>query len=490
MFDDIDPIVRKKIILIARIFLVVCAVVIVFALLRYGHISIDTQSDDTVITLRNTDGTLVDEKKRKLSRFNVVGEYVLSVSNKNGEISKNISINPLSWITEKITPPAAPIAATPVINRYVRDLNPYSSNLLFLDSQSRSIVSIDQQNSVTRFSPNDTINRVEWLSESEAYVLVSNFYSPKLYRYSSGIFTEIALNIGNIKNQKASIKLSQKNILYITIAGGLFRLNEKTNQLEKITTVPPQSEIGAVSENKFVIIEPVDDKSNPFAMKYVSLDMSGKKLGEMNALSGEGNSGILRISWSPDETKVAISGADGGIFDSQLKRVAGFPTKISNLAVWAKDGSILYTRENLIFKYDTKTNQSQSIVAIPTYSTVTELFVNQSVDINHGYLYFNISYGKGITKLYRVKLGAQPIKNSILDVLNESDMRTITSSCLINYVYNSQLSLIVQYTQNGDSNNDTAARSECASKVSDYLRDIGLDASKIDIKYYSGLNQL
>ncbi len=335
--------------------------------LTNGHITVNTDSPNNVISLikidENGQQTTLDSSQGVQLKVTVPGgKYEISVNNRSSGITKNIAIQARHSATYQLNIPT-PIEPVSVLSAGALGVAADKQQMFYLDSNTSTVYRL-ADSGTPEATGTTALDSAQWANTSFG---IGQDSSNNLYVIRNGGVSPLPVPFGPSSGVSVSYSVSSSGLVYVSSGGSIYA-GQYGESFHKVFSVDSDKLELFAGSNKLAIVASVGDKGDND--NIILVDASGKRLTSKttNAASA---------SWSPDGKQLAVISdwASGTIYDTSLNKVADLGNSLGSV-VWLNSSALLYSRAQDLWKYDVRQGTGQILSSAPGGEQISGLFLS------------------------------------------------------------------------------------------------------------------
>ncbi len=358
---------NKRVRLALLLVFVLLFVYILASYLTSGHITVNTNGPNNVISLIKIDKsgrqiTLKYGRGTQLKAAVPGGNYEISVTNKSSAITKNIVVKARHGKTYQlnIPPPVEPVSVLPV---GALGLAANSQQLIYLDGATSNVYRLAGSGVPEATGP-VALDAAQW---SDTSLGVGQDVNGDLYAIRDGSVSPLPVPFNYGAGVHVSYSVSPSGLVYASSGGDIYA-GQNGENFHKILTVASARPKLFAGSSKLAIIVSAGDNGDQDSV--ILADVTGKRLASktINASS---------IAWSPDGARLAtISDWGAGVvYDASFNKVADLSNSIGNI-IWLNNSALLYNQAQDLWEHDVEHGTSQILSSAPLDEQISGIFLN------------------------------------------------------------------------------------------------------------------
>jgi dipeptidyl aminopeptidase/acylaminoacyl peptidase len=369
---------RKIIIAVVFFVIFIILVKLTWDYFHTGKIIITTNNSQSSIVLSNVNSDNVGgatgaahKATGKLSVNVSLGHYVATVSNGQKVVTQLITLGSNTTLRYDITLNNT-LTTVPVINTTAQDIAVSSSKLVYLNTSTNSIDSIDNNNSLSTLNTPFQFQTVKWANVNFG---VGQDRQQDLYLVNNDSVSTIKLPSPTSDSTNEYSVASDEQI-YVSIGSNVY-VRTSDGNFKKIYTTPSAPLVIGGSNNKVAVAYSTDesgDDDDDSGVTIATISTSGQV---EKTSPGEDVSSLI---WSPNNNYLAsLNESSINIYTASLHAVAIIPTAVPiGYLSWLSNNKVIYAGGGKLWTYDLSNGRADLIATMPLATSVTGLAVSQN----------------------------------------------------------------------------------------------------------------
>lgn len=432
---------QREIITYILIFIVVCiflAIIIFYFIQSVITIKVDHSDTEVIIRKVGESGNTIQVQNNIASARVLPGTYI--ITGKRGQDSTqqtihvgisdhkdiHLTIIDSSTLSKSLTPVTSFGAGVGTM--------PSTDGVQFIDANDATapLYRLDNSGQLSVVDNTRTYTDIKWVNPQlgvASTVTDGNIYN--LTKIENTTINNLALPFA--PTRAVSYAVTPNGTLYVTDNHTLYR----STDMKSFTSIYTANKgsivfISSASDKGVLTTEKPENSLRSQTFAVISTD------GQRYQLSGE----FYESSWSPDGSKLVVSGETSEIYDAKLNITNKLTTGNFSTPVWQDANTLFYSTGYDLWKYTLDTQESTKVISVPTYIGTIN---NIAFDETKNNLYISISRAYSSTQtlaLYRISFSDQQTDNSYAQRLITFFPYSSTT-CVFNYIYYDSRSVII-----------------------------------------------
>jgi hypothetical protein len=346
------------------------------------------------------------------------GLYSVTVSKNSFQVVQSVKVNRLKTAVYTINPSGA-YSVEPVVNKSAFSLSIGGGLLNFIDYDSGKLNFLSEDGLINPSGTEVEFSSIDWVRPGFG---LGQDASNRLYKVDGGSIQELKLpeegdfstKLISTAGDKDNIFISDGKLIFRGDYGGGYKLIYRSDAEKMVLRSNGDLLL-------FLEIEDFKEGLNPQAKAKI-IDSSDR---------------VKDVGQGADDIEISSSGklfslSTGKsivIVDDNLKRIRTLPAVASTKMKWLSDTSLLFSKEDSLWLYDSVTQRSSLIANMPLASLILEI----AIDDEEAYAYLSVSDpGSSNGSIKRVGLKGQ-VSNPVLIELQNILPYTV-DGCEVNLV--------------------------------------------------------
>lgn len=348
------------------------------------------------------------------------GKYNVTIKGAEGIVTKSVEVvaNKTSRYTVSIN--AKKLLVEPVAHVNSRYFTVSSSQLIYVDQDTKKLYKIDSGNNLTLVN-GLAFSTVYWADASYG---VGQDSSGVLYIIENGISTPLALPSSDQNLAIKTYAIAPNRDIYIAVGTKIYRGTASGGLKHVYTAKQPANIMIASNDAAAIFYLPGNRETKTSPTSVTLLDKANKT----TTKSIE----AYDSSWSPSGKYLATTNDSGSfIFDKSLKQVAVVPNNNFNDPAWLDDNKLLYGINNQLWEYSLNSGEAKVIAAMGQNQAIVTVLPSP----DKTFIYLSAQKDSGSNNylsLYRVGLKNQSVSQS--HAIIDAKLPWLVDGCFLSLV--------------------------------------------------------
>ena len=350
------------------------------------------------------------------------GQYNVTVKGTDGVVTKSVEVvaNKTSRYTINIS--SKNFLIEPVAHVNTRYFSVNSSQLMYVDQDTKKLYKIDSNNSLALIN-GLAFSTVYWADASYG---IGQDSSGVLYILENGNSTPLTLPSSDQNLAIKTYTIAPNRDIYVAVGSKIYRGTVSEGLKHVHTAKQPPNIMLASSDVVAFFNSPgyMETKKNPSTVTFLNKSNKTvtKKIDAYDA------------SWSTGGKYLATTSDEGSfIFDRSLRQVAVVPNNNFNDPVWLDDNKLLYGVNNQLWEYSMDSGEAKVIAVMGQNRAIVTIL--PSPDKTFVYLSAQkISGSNNYLSLYRAGLKNQIVSESESHNIIDSKLPWMVDGCFLSLV--------------------------------------------------------
>ncbi len=358
--------------------------------------------------------------KGRLSVNVPLGNYVVAVSKGPNFAKQQIYLHSHKTLSYLINPVAS-TSAEPVAFVSGQGLVSDANQLIFLNTSSYFLNSINTSNSISTLSPTQQFQSSKWANVSYGVSMGKDNY---LYFVKNGNSSLISAPF-SYDAEQIDYDISSNSRTYISQGNQVFAGGPNGN-FAKVFTAPASSLRLGASDNKVAVSYTTSNKNSTVFTFWLNVIQDNGKKYKTTVYKD-----VNQLAWSKGgDYLIAVTKSSAYVYNSSLKLVSTIQTgSMIGYLSWLDNKTVVYSNDGKIWKFNVTNQRSDLLSSLPLGSDVNGISISQEKD----YIYVSsVQPTNNSSSLYRVSLNGKSAPKYIYQL---ADLLPMTlADCTISIV--------------------------------------------------------
>lgn len=361
---------RRLVRVIVLLFCILALVYMVISYMTKGVIEVKTNKEINVVKLfeikQSGEIKQIKTAEGGMKARVSPGKYRISVENKTQGLREDVGVVSRKTTSRTINLNAVGLAE-PVLPSGVFGLVGSSTEIRYLDTASKKLYKISGVGAPELINSIRAFKSIKWADSGYG---VGEGIDNRLYAVSGDVISVLAVPFSYSDSGEVRYSVAPNRKVYVS-KGNQIYVRDNAGNYKKLYKTQSNKPTLVAGVKQLAVLDMSDEKG-------VGEDSQGEHI--LTLVDDTGHSvseeiGPYEISWSPDGTKLAISGdVTNGIYNNKLQKTGSYPDGNVNGIVWLNNSTILYGKGSSLWSYSLNSGLSGLIANVPFGGSVSSIY--------------------------------------------------------------------------------------------------------------------